>query len=395
MNKIVLGGLTGGVLVPVAAITLFTSVIVPRLSTSQISTAYCLPTTSGTVTSDKQTPLATPNALGAGAGETTAVMACIGNTVIVQAALAIVAHLHGDPDVNWDAQMPPKALAYWAALCPAGSSCWIDWQSGTFQCVTLVTGTYALAGAPLPATGNAIDFWSLYAHRPGWSEIPSFVAPTGQPRHLPLPGDIMVWWNPPPNVGHVAIVTAVIPPTNGGNGSITFAQANGPGSVVGGQFIPGIVTQMLTPDLSVLTWSTYQVYGFIRPNSVYVDLAAQDALVAGIPGVLFQRQIKVESHFNPDAISPSGAVGIAQFMPATAASLNPPLDPTDPVASLAAAAQYMASKARTFGGDYAKALAAYNAGEEAVKAAVATYGANWLQHMPSETITYVQSIMGY
>ena len=69
MNKIVLGGLTGGVLVPMVAITLFTSVIVPRLSTSQISIAYCLPTTSGTVTSDKQTPLATPNALGAGAGK--------------------------------------------------------------------------------------------------------------------------------------------------------------------------------------------------------------------------------------------------------------------------------------------------------------------------------------
>ena len=192
----------------------------------------------------------------------------------------------------------------------------------------------------------------------------------------------------------MAIVTAVIPPINGHNGAITFAQANGPGSMVSGQFVPGMVTQMLTPDLSVPTWSTYHVYGFIRPNSVYVDLAAQDALVAGIPQALFLRQIKVESNFNPDAISPSGAVGIAQFMPATAASLNPPLDPTDPVASLAAAAQYMASKARTFGGDYAKALAAYNAGDEAVKAAVAAYGANWLQHMPSETITYVQSIMG-
>ena len=172
MNKIVLGGLAGGILVPVAAIMVFTSVIVPRLSTSEISTAYCLPTTSGTVTSDQQTPLITPNALGA--GETTTVLACVGNTAIVQAALAIVAHLHGDPDVNWDAQMPSKALAYWASRCPAGSSCWIDWQSGTFQCVTLVTGTYALAGASLPATGNAIDFWSLYAHRPGWSEIPSF-----------------------------------------------------------------------------------------------------------------------------------------------------------------------------------------------------------------------------
>ena len=245
MNKIVLGGLIGGILIPVAAITLFTSVIVPRLSTSEISTAYCLPTTSGAVTSTIKLLCHSKCAWSRGNYRCLCLRrkhsdssGCFGHCRT----------LHGDPDVNWDAQMPSKALAYWAALCPAGSSCWIDWQSGTFQCVTLVTGTYALAGSSLPATGNAIDFWSLYAHRPGWSEIPSFVAPTGQPRHLPLPGDIMVWWNPPPSVGHVAIVTAVIPPVNGNNGSITFARANGPGSVVGGQFIPGIVTQTLTPD---------------------------------------------------------------------------------------------------------------------------------------------------
>ena len=69
----------------------------------------------------------------------------------------------------------------------------------------------------------------------------------------------MVWYDPPPLVGHVAIVVGVNPPIAGHNGSVTFAEANGPGS---------IVTQTLLPDLSVATWSNpipYSVLGYIRP----------------------------------------------------------------------------------------------------------------------------------
>jgi len=86
-------------------------------------------------------------------------------------------------------------------------------------------------------------------------------------------------------------------------------------------------------------------------------------------------------------------VGIAQFLPSTAANLTPPIDPTDPVASLSAAAQYMATESSTYGGDYAKALAAYNAGDKTVQDAVLNYGTLWLQHMPTETINYVNSII--
>ncbi len=417
MKKALLGGVIGTLALPLAGLMIFSAVIFPQMSTSeppQSSTAaYCLPSTSGgtTVTpgaagtpgpqagtTPLATPIALPSAVPAGAGQTTAASSvCVGNKAVVQAAREIVAHLHGDPDTTWDAGMPQKAVDYWNSACPPGSGCWINWQSGMFQCVTLVTGAYALAGAPLPVAHNAFQFWADYANLPGWSEIPSYAAPAGTKRHLPLPGDIMVWWDPPPRVGHVAIVTDVVPPRNGQNGSITFAQANGPGSVINGQFVPGITTQILTPDLEVLTWSNpveYRVYGFIRPNSVYVDLAAQYAIAAGIPPALFQQQIKVESGYNPNAVSPAGAIGIAQFMPATAAGLTPPLDPTDPVASLAAAAQYMASKTKQFGGDYKKALASYNAGDGAVNAAVAAHGDNWLQFMPSETFKYVQSITG-
>ncbi len=76
-----------------------------------------------------------------------------------------------------------------------------------------------------------------------------------------MPGDIMVWSDPPPRVGHVAIVVGVNPPVGGTNGSITFAEANGPGA---------LVTETLLPDLSVVTWSRpvpYTVLGYIRALS--------------------------------------------------------------------------------------------------------------------------------
>jgi len=128
------------------------------------------------------------------------------------------------------------------------------------------------------------------------------------------------------------------------------------------------------------------------PQSDLVTLAQQDAIKYGISPVYFVRQIYVESGFNPNAYSPAGAIGIAQFIPSTAASLG--VNPYDPVSSLDGAARLMASLSKQFGGDYAKALAAYNAGPGAVQSAVNRAGANWLSLMPYETQAYVQKIMG-
>lgn len=124
----------------------------------------------------------------------------------------------------------------------------------------------------------------------------------------------------------------------------------------------------------------------------YVSVARQDAINAGINPDTFVRQIQQESGFNPYAGSPAGAEGIAQFMPATAASMG--INPYDPAQALNGAAQMMAGLANQFGGDYAKALAAYNAGPGAVQSAVAQGGGNWLAFMPAETQNYVAVIMG-
>ena len=73
-----------------------------------------------------------------------------------------------------------------------------------------------------------------------------------------------------------------------------------------------------------------------------------------------------ESNFNPFAVSPAGAQGIAQFMPGTAASYGL-ADPFDPVEAIDAQAHLMSDLIRQLGSPEL-ALAAYNAGPGAVEA---------------------------
>ncbi len=128
------------------------------------------------------------------------------------------------------------------------------------------------------------------------------------------------------------------------------------------------------------------------PTSQYVAMARQDAIAAGIPPDYFVRQIYAESGFNPGATSPAGAVGIAQFEPSTAAGLG--INPYDPAQALSGAARLMASYAIQYNGDYAKALAAYNAGSGNVDSAVSNCGAGWKNCVPAETQNYIYKIMG-
>jgi hypothetical protein len=130
----------------------------------------------------------------------------------------------------------------------------------------------------------------------------------------------------------------------------------------------------------------------VLSTSAYVAIARQDAIANGISPDYFVRQIQIESSFDPNAYSPAGAVGIAQFLPSTAASLG--INPYDPISALAGAARYMASYAKQYNGNYAMALAAYNAGGGTVQYAVAAGGANWMNFLPAETRQYIYNIMG-
>ena len=125
----------------------------------------------------------------------------------------------------------------------------------------------------------------------------------------------------------------------------------------------------------------------------YRCMARQDATNHGISADLYERQINQESGFNPRAVSPMGAIGIAQIMPSTAAGWH--VDPWDPVASLSVAADHMHWYYQHYGYDYSKALSAYNAGTASTDSAIARYGANWRVGLPAETQYYILAIVGY
>ena len=85
-----------------------------------------------------------------------------------------------------------------------------------------------------------------------------------------------------------------------------------------------------------------------------------------VSAALLAAQLLAESGFNPFAVSPAGAQGIAQFMPGTAQGMGLD-DPFDPAAAIDAQAHLMRDLLRRFG-TVPLALAAYNAGPAPVAA---------------------------
>lgn len=100
---------------------------------------------------------------------------------------------------------------------------------------------------------------------------------------------------------------------------------------------------------------------------------------------LIEALVWQESRWRANAVSPVGARGLAQLMPATARELG--VDPTDPFANLEGGARYLRAQLDRFDGNLEKALAAYNAGPGRVEQAGGVPDIR-------ETRTYVAAIMG-
>lgn len=115
-------------------------------------------------------------------------------------------------------------------------------------------------------------------------------------------------------------------------------------------------------------------------------LIAQSADKYGLPPEFFARLIWKESRFDTRAISPVGALGVAQFMPTTA-RIRGLKDPYDPEQAIPASAHFLADLRARFG-NLGLAAAAYNGGPDRVARWVAK-GGGWL---PAETVDYVYSI---
>ena len=143
------------------------------------------------------------------------------------------------------------------------------------------------------------------------------------------------------------------------------------------------------------TSSNFRLYIKERPNipadtlqpNRYDRLISAASKKHGISFPLLKAIIKVESDYNPRAISKKGAQGLMQIMPATGKALNI-RNAFDPRENVMGGTRYFKQLFNRFEGKLPLALAAYNAGPEVV---------NRYQSIPPipETEAYVQKVMKY
>jgi soluble lytic murein transglycosylase-like protein len=172
-----------------------------------------------------------------------------------------------------------------------------------------------------------------------------------------------------------------------------------------------LAAQNAGPDLSkpvdvfASDGSTHQmvnVNGRLVPISQYIGQGqnpatnALDANGAATPALVGAVK-HVESNGNPNAVSPAGAVGVMQVMPATASSIGfPNADLRNPQVNEQIGTQYLNQQIQKYR-DPSLALAAYNAGPGTVDRLIAQHGNSYAAiapHLPQETQAYVPKVLG-
>lgn len=197
------------------------------------------------------------------------------------------------------------------------------------------------------------------------------------------PGDVLAFGEP---VNHVAIYA--------GDGMMVHSPRRG--DVVTYEAIDRPITAIrrytpTAPPATATTWPQYVTtaagmgsLGTDPAAAPYAALFQAAGQRHGIDPRILSAVAKVESGYNPNAVSSAGAQGLMQFMPATAAGMG--IDPLDPAQAIDGAARYLSTQQRDFG-SLELALAAYNAGPGAVRrhGGVPPY---------AQTQAYVQKVMG-
>lgn len=129
-------------------------------------------------------------------------------------------------------------------------------------------------------------------------------------------------------------------------------------------------------------------YSYDKVPAIYRPAITAAENKYGLPNQMLARLLWQECRYKPAIIdgriaSPAGALGIAQFMPATAREMG--IDPLDPFQAIDAAGRYLRSLYRQTG-DWAKALAAYNWG-------IGNVTRKGMAAAPLETRNYFKQIM--
>jgi soluble lytic murein transglycosylase len=163
------------------------------------------------------------------------------------------------------------------------------------------------------------------------------------------------------------------------------------------------------PDLAVAVAKDGVRRGTVLVYAGYplIDLPPQSR----IDPALALAVIRQESSFDPGAVSPAGARGLMQLMPATAAGVAGDLGiahsqamlTSDPDHNMRLGTAYLSELLGDQGGSYVRAIAAYNAGPSRIYRWVELYGdpaapgadvVDWIEQIPySETRNYVQRVL--
>ncbi|WP_040337307.1 transglycosylase SLT domain-containing protein [Candidatus Blastococcus massiliensis] len=191
------------------------------------------------------------------------------------------------------------------------------------------------------------------------------------------PGDLVFFDNSPsrPGIDHVGIYI--------GNGKMIAAPQAGENVKVQDVGNPTSIRRVLPQAALGQTGATSPSGGGGVSGVPYANLFTGAAGRHGVDASLLAAVASVESNFNPGAVSPAGAQGLMQFMPATARGLG--VNALDPASAVDGAARYLKSLTQQFGSTEL-ALAAYNAGPGTVN----RYGG--IPPYP-ETQNYVRSVM--
>jgi len=150
-----------------------------------------------------------------------------------------------------------------------------------------------------------------------------------------------------------------------------------------------VATSTLTNAARSLPSVSYTIDSVVAPTELrhaYDDIVAEAARKYRLDPHMIRAVMQAESAFNPMAVSPVGALGLMQLMPAVAAELGA-TDPLDPRQNIMAGSRYLRQLLDAHGGNVRLALASYNAGP----GNVAKYGT-----IPpfKETQNYVKKVTG-